>query len=77
MPPRHFLTALSLVLAQASSSAETEEQRAALLIQSEELLSALRPALHHIELGASNLQIPGKVPIGLFADEFEVIDIAG
>lgn len=82
----HLITALTVAIAISVGvgvgvggvcAAETEERRAELLIQSENLLGALRPALHHIEIAASNLQIPGKnIPRGLFADDVEVIDIA-
>ncbi|MGK0185916.1 MAG: hypothetical protein ACI9R3_001699 [Verrucomicrobiales bacterium] len=54
----------------------SEQERARLLVQSEELLGQLRPAMHQLDSSAMRLKIPGAVPVGMFSDEVEVIDIS-
>ncbi|MFT5471502.1 MAG: hypothetical protein ACI8UO_006636 [Verrucomicrobiales bacterium] len=54
----------------------SEEDRARLMVKSEDLLGQLRPAMHQLDANAVRMTLPGPTPVGLVGDQVEVIKIA-
>jgi hypothetical protein len=71
-----FVLAFFQGVVQVPAGELSEEDKARLLVRSEDLIDALRPALRLIDRSAARLKIPGSAPAGLFADKVELVDIA-